>query len=327
MQNGKVSGPLRSRTFWKRNTRTKNSHTSGRFNYGGNSKGRTGLKKGRPKSIYRKWTKEVHHTWQIDGKEQVRSQGGRQHAWLTVADEASRSNLYVGLLAKSRMSQVEAADGTRIVNEAFAEWGMPKVIKIDNGLPFANPNLVNIPTLSVLWWTGLGIKVVFNTPGRPQENAMVENHQGTLCRWANPSECGNRHELQLALYEAGRVQRSVYCVRAKGNRTRLALYPELLTNPRTFSARLFSMERVHQFLSDQIWDRRVMKNGCAKFLDKELYVGRKYARHPITITFDQAENQWIVRKQNGTLLNKVPNRLITEELILDHVKLSKNFRA
>lgn len=246
---------------------------------------------------------------------------------MTIADEASRSNLYVGLLHQARMSEVKAADGTRAVNEAFAEWGLPKVIKIDNGLPYANPRPFNIPTWSVLWWVGLGIEVVLNTPGRPQENAMVENQQGTLCRWANPSECENRHELQVALREAGRVQRSVYCVRAKGNQTRLALYPELLTNPRQFSPSAFSMKRVHRFLADQIWDRRVMQNGCVKFFDHELYVGRRYARHEVTITFDGTQCQWIMRAQNGTLLNKAPNRQITEEMIRDHVELSKNFSA
>lgn len=225
------------------------------------------------------------------------------------------------------MAQVKAEDCTRAVYEAFVEWGTPKVIKIDNGLPFANPHILNIPTVSVLWWIGLGIEVVLNTPGRPQENAMVENQQGTLCRWANPSECANRVDLQLALHEASRIQRKVYRVRAKGNKTRLALYPGLLTNPRRFSSEMFSMEKVHEFLTDQIWDRRVMQNGCLKLFDQELYVGRKYARYPVIVTFDKTECQWMIRAQNGTLLNKVLNRQITEEFILNHVKLSKNFSA
>lgn len=39
------------------------------------------------------WTKEVHHTWQIDGKEQIQLKTGEQVSWINVADEASSSAL------------------------------------------------------------------------------------------------------------------------------------------------------------------------------------------------------------------------------------------
>ena len=51
----------------------------------------------RPKVIRERpkadWTKEVHHTWQIDGKEQVSLSSGQQVSWINVADEASSSDL------------------------------------------------------------------------------------------------------------------------------------------------------------------------------------------------------------------------------------------
>jgi len=223
------------------------------------------------------------------------------------------------------MSQVKPEQGTQVVNLAFIKWGLPKVIKIDNGRPFANPMDLDNPTLSVLWWIGLGIDVILNTPGRPQENGTVEGQQGTICRWANPSGCENRNVLNLALREAGRIHRSVYRVRAKGKKTRLDLYPELLTNPRKFSEELFSMERVYKFLAGQVWDRRIRGNGCVKLFGKDTYVGLKYIEYPVTIIFDPLEDQWIVRTQNGTLLNKIPNKHITQTIILDHVKQSKDY--
>ncbi len=51
----------------------------------------------RPKIIRERpkadWTKEVHHTWQIDGKEQVSLSQDKHVSWINVADEASSSDL------------------------------------------------------------------------------------------------------------------------------------------------------------------------------------------------------------------------------------------
>jgi len=40
------------------------------------------------------WTKEVHHTWQIDGKEQMTLADGSQVSWVNIADEASSTVLH-----------------------------------------------------------------------------------------------------------------------------------------------------------------------------------------------------------------------------------------
>jgi transposase len=40
------------------------------------------------------WTKEVHHTWQIDGKEQITLANGSQVSWVNIADEASSTVLH-----------------------------------------------------------------------------------------------------------------------------------------------------------------------------------------------------------------------------------------
>lgn len=43
------------------------------------------------------WTQEVHHTWQIDGKEQIALQSGEEVSWLNIADEASGADLQVSV--------------------------------------------------------------------------------------------------------------------------------------------------------------------------------------------------------------------------------------
>lgn len=50
-------------------------------------------KKGRPPQSANTWTKEVHHTWQIDGKELVELADGSRVSWVNIADEASSTAL------------------------------------------------------------------------------------------------------------------------------------------------------------------------------------------------------------------------------------------
>lgn len=49
--------------------------------------------KGRRKKNNSNWSNEVHHTWQIDGKEQISLGNGQEVSWMNIADEASSSNL------------------------------------------------------------------------------------------------------------------------------------------------------------------------------------------------------------------------------------------
>jgi len=42
---------------------------------------------------------------------------------------------------------------------------------------------MDIPLKSNMWWIGLGINVIHNTPGKPQENGAVECLQGILLRF------------------------------------------------------------------------------------------------------------------------------------------------
>ena len=51
--------------------------------------------------------------------------------------------------------------------------GLPEVIRVDNGTPFASTALGGLSHLSV-WWIEQGIRVEFMTPGSPPQNGSHE---------------------------------------------------------------------------------------------------------------------------------------------------------
>jgi transposase InsO family protein len=62
---------------------------------------------------------------------------------------------------------------------AFSEYGLPVVIRTDNGSPFASAGLTGLSKLSA-WWIRLGIIPERIQPGKPQQNGSHERMHRTL---------------------------------------------------------------------------------------------------------------------------------------------------
>jgi hypothetical protein len=62
---------------------------------------------------------------------------------------------------------------------AFTCYGLPEVIRVDNGSPFASIGPGRLSKLSA-WWITLGIRVEFIRPGKPQDNGSHERMHRTL---------------------------------------------------------------------------------------------------------------------------------------------------
>jgi len=94
---------------------------------------------------------------------------------LTITDQASRY-----LFACEALSTTKEAYAFRVFEAVFKEFGLPKAIRTDNGVPFASPNsLFNLSKLSV-WWLRLGIAIERIKPGHPQQNGRHERMHLTL---------------------------------------------------------------------------------------------------------------------------------------------------
>lgn len=95
---------------------------------------------------------EPNAVWTADFKGQFKTGDGRYCYPLTVADGYSRF-----LLACQALRSTSLELSRPVFFRLFQEYGLPVVIRTDNGVPFATTALGRLSTLSV-WWIRLGIR-------------------------------------------------------------------------------------------------------------------------------------------------------------------------
>lgn len=77
----------------------------------------------------------------------------------------------------------------------FKEFGLPRRIRTDNGVPFATTTLARLPTLSA-WWVRLGVLPELIEPGKPQQNGRHERMHRTLKAETTRPPAANRRAQQ-----------------------------------------------------------------------------------------------------------------------------------
>jgi len=112
--------------------------------------------------------KGCNQVWTIDFKGWFRTGDGRRCEPLTVRDLFSRYVLSVALLPNQSDTAVR-----RVLAQVFRRYGLPKVIRVDNGAPFGGKGARGLSRLSV-WWLRLGIAVEFVRPAHPEDNGAHE---------------------------------------------------------------------------------------------------------------------------------------------------------
>ena len=105
---------------------------------------------------------------------------------LTVTDFASRF-----LIACEGLSSTREQYAFTIFERVFQEFGLPRAIRTDNGVPFASAHaLYGLSRLSV-WWLRLGIALERIKPGHPEQNGRHERMHLTLKREATKPAARN----------------------------------------------------------------------------------------------------------------------------------------
>ena len=112
--------------------------------------------------------------WCADFKGHFRTANGIYCYPLTITDGFSRYLLACQALGST------SVDGTKAVfTRVFKEFGLPRRIRTDNGVPFATVSLARLSSLSA-WWVRLGVLPDLIEPGRPDQNGRHERMHKTL---------------------------------------------------------------------------------------------------------------------------------------------------
>jgi putative transposase len=184
---------------------------------------------------------------------------------LTVRDLCSRYILAIRLLPDQRWQPAKA-----VFARLFKRYGLPEVIRTDNGGTFASTGPAGLSRLSA-WWTALGIHVEFIRPGHPEENGAHEQMHRLL-------------KAETTLPAANTLQGQQHrttCWVKKYNRVRphQALGQEVPASQYRKSPRPW-LGRKPVLTYPQLWDQRqVRSNGEIKWRNRKRFIGEAFVGH------------------------------------------------
>lgn len=209
---------------------------------------------------------------------------------------------------------------------AMTTWGKPKGIRMDNGAPWGTQS--PLPSALGLWLVGLGIEPIYGRPRHTTDNAVVERDHGVLAQWVQPDECSDFQDCQHRLEWAALTQRERY--RSPATYSRTQAFPELFANKRPYRVDHdhldWCRERVALYLSTFTFHRKVEMNGSVTLFANGYFVGKRYGRQMIQITFDSSTYTWRFTDEQNRLIRCQPTKELFYELI-SQLQLAKRRRS
>lgn len=112
--------------------------------------------------------------WTADFKGEFRLGDTRLCYPLTIVDAHSRF-----LLACQALPGTGSRGARATFERVFREYGLPEVIRTDNGTPFRSRAVAGLSQIAV-WWITLGIRLEWTRPSHPQDNGAHERMHRTL---------------------------------------------------------------------------------------------------------------------------------------------------
>jgi transposase InsO family protein len=203
-----------------------------------------------------------NQVWTVDFKGWFRTGRGERCEPLTVRDLFSRYGLLVRVLPTQHLAPIKA-----VFTGLFRQRGLPEVIRIDNGGPFASRGPAGLSQLSA-WWVRLGIRVEFTRPACPQDNGAHEQFhrvlKGETTRPPALTRRGQQHRC------TGWLRRYNYLRphEALGQTVPAQWYRK---SQRVFPSRL---PEIHYAKNHQV--RRVRSNGEIRWAGRKRFIGEAF---------------------------------------------------
>lgn len=173
--------------------------------------------------------------WTADFKGEFRTGDGAWCYPLTVVDGFSRYLLTCTGLARPRTTPTR-----RVFERVFRTYGLPQVVRTDNGEPFASAITIGRLSRLSVWWIRLGIHVEHIAPGRPDQNGRHERFHRTLLEATLHPQAARDGTAQQRRFRAyRRLYNEVRPHESLNDQTPAALYRP---SPRPFPTRVPSLE-------------------------------------------------------------------------------------
>ena len=209
--------------------------------------------------------------WTADFKGQFRVGAGMYCYPLTVLDLHTHFLLGCTSLPSTAVRPARAQ-----FIRLFSEYGLPDVLRTDNGVPFAQPNALGRLGSLAFWWVRLGIRPEHTRPATPSENGAHERFHKTLkAHTARPSAPTLRAQ-QLRFdrfqveYNTQRPHESTV-----GRRPPALAYT---ASARAYPARLPAL---HYPMAEEV--RRVSTSGAIKWRNHNIFLSHNLARMDVAV--------------------------------------------
>ena len=219
-------------------------------------------------------TQGPNDTWTADYKGQFKMKNGHYCYPLTVCDMHTRY-----LLGCDAHRSVSMRDTALHFIKLFEQYGLPKRIRTDNGVPFASNALARLSSLSV-WWIKLGIYPEHIEPGKPQQNGKHERMHRTLKKEATLPPEKNIREQQKRFDRFVKEYNEVRPHEALGMRKPAQLYQP--------SEKIMSKVVKHYDYPSHFEVRLVSKNGGIRWRHQRVPVSSTLIRE--YIGFEEIED-------------------------------------
>ena len=205
--------------------------------------------------------------WATDFKGQFRTGDSIYCYPLTVTDQHTRFLLACHGLLSTRGTGVRP-----IFDRLFREYGLPRAMRTDNGVPFASTSLHGLTALNV-WWLRLGIQHQRILPAHPQQNGAHERMHKTLKQGAIRPPRATLTVQQRAFNRFRQEYNQERPHQFLRGRTPSALYRP---SPRVYTGVLPTLAYPHHFIV-----KRVTNAGTIRFKTRLLYVSTALKAHRI----------------------------------------------
>lgn len=259
-----------------------------------------------------------HHLWQMDLKEKCHLKGLDNQ--VTVANVRDVfSSVTVGAVVFSltrRNATLSGADMQDACRECFATWGLPDILRTDNGTCFmGNYAQTHLPSAFTLWLVGLGVIHETIPKGKVTQNGCVERFNRTY----------NNLVLRDGPFEGLQQVRDVsrctvdflnqhYPSRAGHCRGRapLTAHPEAKIPRRLYQPDrehdVFDLQRVDRYLAQFCWQRRTDMVGKVSLADQDYYVGKPNKGRVLDVTFEPKDRTMSFCIPDGEQVLRAPAR-------------------